>query len=215
MARIGTLLPDPVAVTVVDEAGQPLRGERVQWRTNDGGRIAPFNTVTDENGMSRARWILGSTEGVRTATASLSGAEPAVITAIAESPDALPFDLPAVLDIPTFDGSGQLVHPDYAATPQGRLPPRIISRSLHIPGAMRNSRTPRSSSPRRGSISGRSGRVHRTRSFARRPGISRIPTCYTSLTRKSSGCITGRLQATTSSCCSARRTELIGACRSK
>lgn len=108
-----------MAVTVVDESGHPLRGQRVEWRTDGGGLIAPFNSVTDENGTSRARWILGLTAGVRTATASLPGADPAVITAIAEPPEALPFDLPAVLSIPTCDGSGQVVHPDHAVTPVG------------------------------------------------------------------------------------------------
>lgn len=121
VARVGTVLPDPLAVAVQDGSGRPLPGERVEWRADGGGLISPFNNVTDENGISRARWILGSEEGVRTATASLAGAAPAVITAVAESPDALPFDQPERLSIPTFDGSGQVVHPDYAATPAGRF----------------------------------------------------------------------------------------------
>jgi hypothetical protein len=109
VARVGSL--------VLDAAGRPLRGERVEWRADGGGLIAPFNTVTDEIGVSRARWVLGSVEGVRTATVTIHGAEPALITAVAESPDALPFDQPALLSIPTYDGSGQVVHPDYAVTP--------------------------------------------------------------------------------------------------
>ncbi|MGH7498863.1 MAG: hypothetical protein ACREL3_08435 [Gemmatimonadales bacterium] len=121
VARVGTVLPEPVTVTVQDESGHPLRGERVEWHADGGGLLSPLNTVTDESGVSRARWILGSEEGLRTATASLGGAEPAVITAVAESPDALPFDQPQVLTISTFDGSGQVVHPDYAGTPAGRF----------------------------------------------------------------------------------------------
>lgn len=46
-------------------------------------------------------------------------ADPAVITAVAESPEAFPFDEPAVLAVPTYEGSGQVVHPDVAATPPG------------------------------------------------------------------------------------------------
>jgi hypothetical protein len=119
VARVGTLLPDPVAITVVDQAGAPLRGERVEWQADAGGLIVPFNTVTDQAGISRARWILGSAEGVHTATATLRGADSAVITAIAESQDALLFNQPAILSIATYDGSNQVVHPDYAATPPG------------------------------------------------------------------------------------------------
>jgi hypothetical protein len=117
VARIGTPLPEPVAVTVLDEAGRPLEGQQVTWQPDDGGRITPFNTRTDANGISRARWILGSVEGERTATASLPGAAPAVVTAVAEPSDALAFDLPAPLAFATYDGSGQVVHPDFAATP--------------------------------------------------------------------------------------------------
>lgn len=121
VARIGTLLPLPVAVTVLNDAGRPLQGVRVEWHANEGGHMAPFNTVTDKDGVSRARWLLGSVEGVSTATASLPGVDPAVVTALAESPEALPFDEPTVLTIPTYDGSRQVVHPDYAATPAGRF----------------------------------------------------------------------------------------------
>ena len=119
VARVGTLLPSPVAVKVLDSSGQPLEGERVNWQADGGGFITPFSSATDHQGVSRARWTLGSEEGVRTATAGLPGAASAVITAVAESPDALPFDAPAVLSIPTYEGSGQVVHPDYASTPAG------------------------------------------------------------------------------------------------
>jgi hypothetical protein len=74
---------------------------------------------TDVRGQARARWLLGTSEGLRTAEASIPGLEPAVFTAIAESPDALPFDDLQPLAFTTYEGSGQVVHPDYAATPAG------------------------------------------------------------------------------------------------
>ena len=86
---------------------------------DDDGRIAPFGVLTDADGIARARWILGSVEGIRTARATLPGAVPAVFTAVAESPDALPFDQPEPLELPTYEGSRQVVHPDYAETPAG------------------------------------------------------------------------------------------------
>lgn len=118
IARVGTVLPAPIVVTVVDAAGQPVEGAHVDWATVN-GRVLPVDATTDGQGQARARWELGQMEGSGTAQASLGGAEPAVFTAIAESPDALPFDELSPLRFTTYDGSGQVVHPDYAATPAG------------------------------------------------------------------------------------------------
>jgi hypothetical protein len=118
VARVGTLLPAPIVVTVLDAEGQPAVGVRVVWRTDD-GRLLPVDGRTDALGQARARWELGQTEGPGTAEASLPGAEPAVFTAIAEGPEALPFDVLTPLAFATYDGSGQVVHPDYIATPPG------------------------------------------------------------------------------------------------
>jgi hypothetical protein len=118
IARVGTLLPAPIVVTVLNADGQPTEGVRVEWRTDD-GQLLPVDGETDEHGEARARWQLGQVEGARTAEATLPGAEPAVFTAIAERSDALPFDELTPLAFSTYDGSGQVVHPDYAATPAG------------------------------------------------------------------------------------------------
>jgi hypothetical protein len=118
VARVGTLLPAPIVVTVLNADGQPVEGVRVDWRTDD-GRLLPVDGKTNALGQARARWQLGQVEGARTAAATLPGAEPAVFTAIAESSDALPFDELTPLAFQTYDGSGQVVHPDYAATPAG------------------------------------------------------------------------------------------------
>lgn len=118
IARVGTVLPAPIVVTVLNADGQPAVGTRVEWHTAD-GRLLPVDGATDARGQARARWELGQTEGPRTAEASLPGAEPAVFTAIAESRDALPFDDLQPLTFATYEASGQVVHPDYAATPAG------------------------------------------------------------------------------------------------
>ncbi|MEP6686788.1 MAG: Ig-like domain-containing protein [Gemmatimonadales bacterium] len=118
IARVGTLLPAPIVATVLDPDGTPATGVRVTWRTAD-GRVLPVDAQTDAQGQARARWELGGSEGARTAEATLPGAAPAVFTAIAESRDALPFDDLTPLAFATYDGSGQVVHPDYAATPAG------------------------------------------------------------------------------------------------
>jgi hypothetical protein len=117
IAPVGTLLPAPIAVMVVDGDGQPAKGVRVAWQGD--GRLIPVDAETDARGQARARWQLGTTEGQRSATAMLPGLEPAVFTAIAEGPDALLFDEIRPLDFDTYDGSRQVVHPDYVATPTG------------------------------------------------------------------------------------------------
>jgi hypothetical protein len=124
VAPIGTVLPAPIVVTVLDADGEPAAGARVDWRTAD-GRVTPEGAITDELGVARARWELGQAEGPRTAEATLPGAEPAVFTAIAEGLDALPLDELRPLAFATYDGSGQVVHPDYAATPAGSFGPPL------------------------------------------------------------------------------------------
>lgn len=127
VARIGTLLPAPLVATVMDADGQPAKGVRVEWATTGDDRLIPLDPETDASGQSRARWQLGGSEGERTAQATLPGLEPAVFTAIAEGPDALPFDQPMALDFTTYDGSHQVVHPDYAATPA-----EVFGRPFHL-----------------------------------------------------------------------------------
>ena len=119
IARVGTLLPAPIAATVLDGDGHPAKGVRVEWRSDGDGRLLPLDGETDDHGQARARWQLGTSEGARQAQAVLPGLEPAVFTAIAEASDALPFDQLIPLDFATYDGSRQVVHPDYAATPGG------------------------------------------------------------------------------------------------
>ncbi len=119
VARIGTVLPAPIVVTVLNGDGAPAKGIRVAWRNDGDGRLIPVGVETDAQGQARALWQLGASEGQHTAQAILPGLQPATFSALAEGPDALPFDALLPLDFQTYDGSGQVVHPDYAATPDG------------------------------------------------------------------------------------------------
>jgi hypothetical protein len=119
LARVGTVLPAPVVVTVVDAGGTPLAGEHVEWTGVGDDQLLPVDAATDRQGRARARWQLGSSTGERHAEARVGDAGPAVFTAIAESETAMLFDQPLPLVFHTYDGSGQVVHPDYAATPPG------------------------------------------------------------------------------------------------
>ncbi len=118
-APVLTLLPEPMVATVLDGSGAPLAGVEVDWAAEGDGRIMPVSPTTDAQGQARAFWVLGATVGPNLATASVPELAPATFSAIAESADQLPFDDVRVLRIPTYEGSGQVVHPDYVRTPDG------------------------------------------------------------------------------------------------
>lgn len=119
IAPIDAWLPDPIVVTVADADGLPAVGTPVEWSLTGDGELTPINRTTDRHGQARAQWLLGSTEGVNTATAKAPGLDPVLFTAVAEPRDALPFGELHPIDIATYEGSHQVVHPDYAAAPAG------------------------------------------------------------------------------------------------
>jgi len=117
VAPINTELPAPIVVTLLDEHDRPLAGAALEWHTSGADRLLPIDPVTDARGRARARWLLGQDAGQRMGEAGLPGLEPAVFSAVGESGQPMPFDQLAPLDFTTYDGSGQVVHPDYAVTP--------------------------------------------------------------------------------------------------
>ena len=121
MGPVHSLLPDPIVVTVRDAAGQPVAGVEVTWSAEGDGRTTAETNVTDAQGQARARWVLGGVEGVSRAAAAVAQLEPATFTAIAEAPGQVPFGEVHVLDIQTYEGSKQVVHPDYVRVPDGTL----------------------------------------------------------------------------------------------
>jgi Big-like domain-containing protein len=124
VGKIGTTLPSPLVVTIVDRRGAPLRGAKVTW-TVSGGNLESLSTVTDEAGQAEVQWTLGLTAGTLYAKAAMANLDPAIFTATALSspggppPQALQYDKLYLLEVPTYDGSGQVVHPDYAGSSAG------------------------------------------------------------------------------------------------
>lgn len=118
-APVRTLLPEPVVARVVDATGAPLSNVPVDWSVEGDGRMIPLAPTTDAEGRVRARWVLGDVVGPSRARASVPEIEPATFTAIAQSPDQLPFDDIRVLRLPTYEGSGEVVHPDYVHSGAG------------------------------------------------------------------------------------------------
>lgn len=66
---VGTALPSPLVVLVTDEFGNPVEGVSVSWSTN-GGAVSPRTSPTGADGRTEASWVLGSSTGTQTATAS-------------------------------------------------------------------------------------------------------------------------------------------------
>jgi hypothetical protein len=63
-ARVGTELPDEVAVRVVDAADRALAGEPVTFvSVLGGGHVVSGTVLTDQAGEARERWVLGTTSG--------------------------------------------------------------------------------------------------------------------------------------------------------
>jgi Big-like domain-containing protein len=116
IGRIGNTLPAPLIVRVADAGAAPIPGVRVEWSTS-GGTLAPVSPVTDRDGHAEATWTLGATPGTFQATAVVTNLDPGVFgaTALTALPE-MNYNELYRLDVPTYDGSGQVVHPDYATS---------------------------------------------------------------------------------------------------
>lgn len=81
---VGQALPIPVAVTVLDDRGRPIRDTRVTFSVAPGGgTLAPSSAQTNSNGRAQAQWNLGTQTGTVVATANVSGVTSARFTATA------------------------------------------------------------------------------------------------------------------------------------
>jgi hypothetical protein len=91
-APIGTALSNPLVARVTDQYGNPVSGADVDWEV-ESGSVDPNSSSTGPDGLATTTWVLGSSVGVQTATASNEGlnGSPVSFTAIAlpGDPDAL------------------------------------------------------------------------------------------------------------------------------
>lgn len=112
-ARPGESLERPLVARLVDAEGRPVRRAEVRW-TSTAGDVTPAVSATDGNGQAKAVWTLGTEPGQQHATAAAEGLDPVEFVAFVD-PNALPDRLPLrAMDLTTYDGSGQVVHPDIA-----------------------------------------------------------------------------------------------------
>lgn len=82
---VGSALPAPLVVLVTDEFGNPVEGVSVSWSAT-GGAVSPQSSRTGADGRTEASWVLGSSTGTQTASASsdeLDGS-PVAFTATAQ-----------------------------------------------------------------------------------------------------------------------------------
>lgn len=85
---IGTVLPQPLAVTVADQYGNGRAGTAVAWQVTSGSAsVNPTNPMSNASGVAQTSLTLGNTPGPITITAtnaSLSGS-PQTFTATAQA----------------------------------------------------------------------------------------------------------------------------------
>jgi len=121
ISAAGSDVPSPLVVRVTNARGKPLACVSLDWATTDSGRLEPEKTASNDSGLVRAAWTLGTRTGRHTATAAL-GTQ--VVTFSATAVEPLSLGSVRNLRLATFDGSGQLVHPDVARVPRGWAPAR-------------------------------------------------------------------------------------------
>jgi hypothetical protein len=111
----GQRLDRPIVLIVRDATGDPVPGVHVTWFADDGGSFEPPESVTDEKGLAAATWTLGDIP-IHHGRAIAEGYVDAEFTASTDVNAQLPLDVLLPLDLKTYDGSGQTVHPDFVAT---------------------------------------------------------------------------------------------------
>lgn len=105
-----------MVVVARDASGTPRPGVQVTWIADDGGTIDPSDGVTDFDGRATATWTLGAASSAHRARAVAGGYDGAEFTASTSLDGELPLDVIATLNLKTYDGSGQTVHPDFVTT---------------------------------------------------------------------------------------------------
>ena len=108
---------EPLVASVQDARGRAVEGAPLTWIAEGGGTIRPEQAATGADGMLRAAWTLGSVLVPQLATATApAGQRVSFRGHIGRAPD-VPIDVLEPLAFATFEGSGQVVHPDVIGLP--------------------------------------------------------------------------------------------------
>jgi len=107
---------ESLTVALRSESGKPIPGMRVTWSATNGGSVDGDSALTDADGLARTVWVFGQDAVSQSAKASFMAAEVSFRGLLRLSP-AIPIDSLVPLSLTTFDGSGQVVHPDVVFLP--------------------------------------------------------------------------------------------------
>lgn len=108
---------EPLVVSVRDPSGHPIPGVAVTWSAAGGGTIRAEQAATDTGGTQTVWWTLGSGNEPQMATAELGAGQRVTFRGEVRRAPAMPDDALAQLTLDTFEGSGQVVHPDVVGLP--------------------------------------------------------------------------------------------------
>lgn len=78
--RVGSPLPQPLVVRVVDALFLPVPGITVHWTLTGGGSVSPTSVQTGTDGEAATLRTLGTTPGTETTLATVAGLAPATFT---------------------------------------------------------------------------------------------------------------------------------------
>ncbi len=84
-AEVGTALPNPLVVEVVDAFGNGVSGVSVSFTASEGS-IGTASATTNSSGQAQTSWTLGSTVGAQTVTASSDGLSDLTFAATGAAP---------------------------------------------------------------------------------------------------------------------------------
>jgi hypothetical protein len=87
-AAVSEEVPDPLLVKLIDEQGLGVPAGSITWVVGaGGGAVNPGTTETGSDGLAQVRWTLGSSPGVNTVSAVVSGVSVVTFTASATGND--------------------------------------------------------------------------------------------------------------------------------
>ncbi|HST07291.1 MAG TPA: Ig-like domain-containing protein [Gemmatimonadaceae bacterium] len=76
-APANTVFPQPLAVLVVSQFGEPMENVEVSWTiASGGGSLSSATTLTDANGLASVTYTAGPTPGHASIVAQVNGVEP-------------------------------------------------------------------------------------------------------------------------------------------
>jgi hypothetical protein len=107
---------EPLTVALRSQSGKPIPGMRITWSATNGGSVQSDSALTDADGLARTSWEFGEDAVSQSANASFMTTAASFRGRLRLSPP-IPIDSLVPLPLTTFDGSGQVVHPDVMFLP--------------------------------------------------------------------------------------------------